>query len=124
MSPDVHGISVGVLVVLGALIFGHGHMVMGWETNAPQHGSSCLDRSLEFITGNARRSIALHEAMNLYSLPSFSPVVFIHVHVQCEALREVLHSYRIISLRKIHAVPTLIAIPSSLIQPFSQPRPL
>jgi len=52
MSPDAHGMSVGFLIVPGVLGLwhGNGHTDMNWETDAPQHESSCFDWSLDWET--------------------------------------------------------------------------
>jgi hypothetical protein len=71
MSPNGHGMSIGLWIISGVLTLrfghGHGHMDMDWETIAPQHESSCFAWSLEFVFGIMPRSIALYEATRLYS---------------------------------------------------------
>jgi hypothetical protein len=71
MSPNGHGMSIGLWIISGVLTLrfghGHGHMDMDWETIAPQHESSCFAWSLEFVFGIMLRSIALYEATRLYS---------------------------------------------------------
>jgi hypothetical protein len=134
MSPNGHDMSIGLWIISGVLRFGNGHghtdMETDWETIAPQHESSCFAWSLEFFFWDyATQHCALrsHEIvfLEVVFFNIASPQLFL-VSRALQASRKVhvLHSYRIMSLQTIHAVPTLIAILSSPIRPSSQLRPL